>query len=86
MSSYKLGTLSKALGIRFNSAAHRAEADAEVAAQLLVHIGHHLTSAYGIAAIDPALLISVNNLAAAKVPHFLQKQGLAGAFVRAIAA
>jgi DNA polymerase-3 subunit epsilon len=86
MSSYKLGMLSTALGIRFNSAAHRAEADAEVAAQLLVHIGHHLSSAYGIAAIDPDLLISVNNMAAVKVPQFLQKQGLGGGFVRAIAA
>ncbi len=86
MSSYKLGMLSTALGIRFNSAAHRAEADAEVAAQLLVHIGRHLSSAYGIAAIDPDLLISVNNMAAAKVPQFLQKQGLGGGFVRSIAA
>jgi DNA polymerase-3 subunit epsilon len=86
MSSYKLGMLSGALGIGFNSAAHRAEADAEVAAQLLMHIGRHLVSAYGIAAIDPDLLMSVNDLAAAKVPQFLQKQALARGSARAIAA
>jgi len=74
LSSYKLGDLSGKLGIGFRSAAHRAEADAEVAAQVLIHIGRHLRSAYGIRAVDPALLVSVNKLAAAKVHQFLQKQ------------
>ncbi|KQQ32396.1 DNA polymerase III subunit epsilon [Duganella sp. Leaf126] len=72
--SYKLGQLSGQLGIRFRSAAHRAEADAEVAAQVLIHIGKHIGSTYGIAAVDPALLVSVNRLAAAKVHQFLLKQ------------
>jgi DNA polymerase-3 subunit epsilon len=75
LGSYKLGHLSGALGIRFNSAAHRAEADAEVAAKLLVHIGGHLRSTYGIRQVDSELLVSVNKLAAAKVPQFLQKRG-----------
>jgi DNA polymerase-3 subunit epsilon len=75
LGSYKLGHLSGALGIRFNSAAHRAEADAEVAAKLLVHIGGHLRSTYGIRHVDSELLVSVNKLAAAKVPQFLQKRG-----------
>ena len=86
MASYKLGLLSGALGIRFNNTAHRAEADAEVAAQVLMHIGRHLSGTYGFAAIDPELLMSVNSLSAAKVPQFLQKQALAGALVRAMAA
>lgn len=72
--SYKLGQLSSQLGIRFKSAAHRAESDAEVAAQVLIHIGKHIGSTYGIAAVDPALLVSVNKLAAAKVHQFLLKQ------------
>jgi DNA polymerase III subunit epsilon len=76
MGSYKLGTLARALGIRFNSKAHRAEADAEVSAQLLLHISGHLQNQYGIAAIDAPLLESVNRLSAAKVPEFLRKQGL----------
>lgn len=75
LGSYKLGQLSGALGIRFRSAAHRAEADAEVAAQLLIHIGQHLRSTYGIRQVDTGLLVSVNKLAAAKVPQFLQKHG-----------
>jgi DNA polymerase-3 subunit epsilon len=77
LSSYKLGNLSGELGIKFRSAAHRAESDAEVAAEVLIHIGKHIGSAYGIAAVDPALLVSVNKLAAAKVHQFLQKQSAA---------
>jgi DNA polymerase-3 subunit epsilon len=74
LSSYKLGDLSRALGIRFGSAAHRAEADAEVAAQVLIHIGRHLRSHHGIDQVDTDLLVAVNKLAAAKVPQFLKKR------------
>ena len=74
LASYKLGNLSGQLGIRFNSAAHRAESDAEVAAEVLIHIGKHIGATYGIAGVDPALLVSVNKLAAAKVHQYLQKQ------------
>jgi DNA polymerase-3 subunit epsilon len=74
LASYKLGNLSGQLGIRFKSAAHRAESDADVAAEVLIHIGKHIGSTYGIAGVDPALLVSVNKLAAAKVHQFLQKQ------------
>jgi DNA polymerase-3 subunit epsilon len=74
LGSYKLGMLASALGIRFNGAAHRAEADAEVSANLLLHIGHHLGHTYRLSPIDPYLLECVNNLSAAKVPDFLRKQ------------
>ncbi|MYM67448.1 3'-5' exonuclease [Pseudoduganella sp. FT55W] len=74
LSSYKLGDLSRSLGIRFRSAAHRAEADAEVTAQVLIHIGQHLRKTYGFAQVDTELLVSVNKLAAAKVPQFLKKR------------
>lgn len=74
LGSYKLGTLAAVLGLRFKSAAHRAEADAEVSANLLLHIGQHLNRTYGFARIDSQLLESVNKLAAAKVPDFLQKK------------
>ena len=77
--SYKLGQLSGQLGIRFKSAAHRAESDAEVAAQVLIHIGKHIATTYGMAAVDPALLVSVNNLAAAKVHQYLLKKQTAQA-------
>lgn len=71
--SYKLGDLSRQLGLRFASSAHRAEADAEVAAQVLLRAGQALQQQYALAQIDPALLASVNRLAAAKVGAYLQK-------------
>jgi DNA polymerase-3 subunit epsilon len=73
MPSYKLGTLSRQLGIAFRSAAHRAEADAEVAAEVLIHIGRHLGTTYGLPQLAPELLVSINKLAAAKVPTWMGK-------------
>lgn len=71
MASYKLGQLSRALGIVFKGNAHRAEADAEVAAHLLLHIGRHLGDAYGLEGVDPDLLVTLNRVAAAKVDAFM---------------
>ncbi|MES2538836.1 MAG: 3'-5' exonuclease [Pseudomonadota bacterium] len=76
--SYKLGLLAPALGIRFSGAAHRAEADAEVSAHLLLHIGEHLGRTYRMGSIDPDLLEAVNRLSAAKVEGFLNKRMVAG--------
>jgi DNA polymerase-3 subunit epsilon len=73
MPSYKLGVLSRQLGIHFRSAAHRAESDAEVGAELLNHIGRHLGTSYGMDQVDSQLLVSVNKLSAAKVSAFLDK-------------
>lgn len=70
---YKLGMLSSALGIRFNGNAHRAEADAEVSAQVLLHIAEHLQRNWQLPHVDPGLLAKVNALSAAKVPEFLRK-------------
>jgi len=72
--SYKLSPLSSSLGIRFNGSAHRAEADAQVSADVLLHAATHLGRTYGVDAIDPVLLARVNALAAAKVPDFLRKE------------
>lgn len=77
MPSYKLATLASALRIRFNGAAHRAEADAEVSARLLIHIAQHLSNTYALPAITAELLESVNKLSAAKVPQFLKESGIA---------
>lgn len=74
--SYKLGMLSSSLGLRFNGSAHRAEADAEVSAQLLLQIGAHLKSHYGVPQVDAALLSRVSALSAAKVPAFLKSQAV----------
>ena len=73
MPSYKLGLLSGQLGIRFRSAAHRAESDAEVGAELLNHIGRHLGQSFGVQQVESQLLVSVNKLSAAKVPAYPEK-------------
>ena len=73
MPSYKLGVLSSQLGIRFRSAAHRAESDAEVGAELLHHIARHLGRSFGVEQVESQVLVSVNKLIAAKVPAFLDK-------------
>lgn len=71
--SYKLSMLSSSLGIRFNGTAHRAEADAEVSAKLLIHIGDHLVQTYRTEKIGMELLERVNAVSAAKVPDLLRK-------------
>lgn len=73
MASYKLGNLSRSLGIAFRSAAHRAEADAEVAAEVLIHIARHLGSTYQLQQLPLDLLVALNRIAAAKVPAYLGK-------------
>jgi DNA polymerase-3 subunit epsilon len=71
--SYALGALANSLGIRFNGTAHRAEADAEVASAVMLHIAAHLGQHYGIREVDPRFLQQINRLTAAKVPAFLQR-------------
>jgi DNA polymerase-3 subunit epsilon len=74
LESYKLGMLSAALGIRFEGNAHRAEADAQVSAQVLLHIGEHLGKTYGVPQIQPTLLEKLNRISAARVPDFLARE------------
>ena len=71
--SYRLGAVAASVGIRFNGSAHRAEADAEVTAKLLIHISEHIRDAYGLALVDAELLAAINTQSAAKVPRFLEK-------------
>lgn len=72
--SYRLGELARSLNIRFGSAAHRAEADAEVTVQLLDYIGNDLCRTYARPSIAPSLLEAVNRQSAAKVPDFLSRR------------
>lgn len=74
MPSYRLSALADKLGIRFSGKAHRAEADAEVSAELLLHLSKRLRGHYRCERIDPALLSAINRLPAAKVPDFLKQQ------------
>lgn len=74
LDSYRLSNLADNLGIRFSGNAHRAEADAEVSAELLLHLGQRLRHHYQCRQIDPALLAAIGRMPAAKVPTFLQQQ------------
>jgi|SRR6185437_262734 len=74
LSSYKLTNLSTSLGIDFKSKAHRAEADAEVAAKLLIYIGKHIRTNYNLTSVDPHVFNEVNKISAAKVSVFLEKK------------
>lgn len=71
LQSYSLGPLAYQLGIKFNGRAHRAEADAEVTARLMLHLGQTLCDNKLIDTIDPELLVQVTRLKAAKVESYL---------------
>lgn len=73
LDSYSLGRLASSLGIRFRGAAHRAEADAEVTAEVMLRIATELGQRYSYQAIDPRLLQDINKQVAAKVPAYLKK-------------
>jgi DNA polymerase-3 subunit epsilon len=77
--SYSLGSLATNLGLRFKGKAHRAEADAEVAANLLLHIASHLQQSHQVQTVYPALFAQINKLSAAKVPTFLREHVQGGA-------
>lgn len=77
--SYALGGLAQSLKLRFNGAAHRAEADAEVSAQLLLHIGARLCQRYERRSVAPSLLEAINRQSAAKVGAFLHRTLLSAA-------
>ncbi|HVL77547.1 MAG TPA: 3'-5' exonuclease [Noviherbaspirillum sp.] len=72
--SYGLSRLSSSLGIAFSGDAHRAEADAEVSAKVLLHIGEQLRRSYGFDDVGPDLLARVGSLSAARVPAFLERE------------
>lgn len=71
--SYRLGAVTAAVGIRFSGQAHRAEADAEVTAKLLLHISAQLGNRYGLPFISAELLEGITRQSAARVPRYLEK-------------
>jgi DNA polymerase-3 subunit epsilon len=72
LASYSLGNLADNLGLRFKGRAHRAEADAEVAANLILYIANHLRERHSVTEVGPDLFEKINRLSAAKVPAMLQ--------------
>ena len=71
--SHKLGNLVDRLGLPRTGAAHRALADAEMAAELLGRIQHDLRHRHGVAAPDHPFLCALQTCARAALPKFLAR-------------
>ncbi|WP_028535012.1 3'-5' exonuclease [Paludibacterium yongneupense] len=71
--NHKLGTLARQLALPATGRAHRALADAEMAAWLVAHLERMLRERHGIARVDHALLCRLGNVAKARMPDFLNR-------------
>lgn len=69
--NHKLGTLVDYHGLPRTGAAHRALADAEMAAALLAHIQHDLRTRWGLPQPDHAALMAVQGCTKAALPKLL---------------
>ncbi len=70
--NHKLGTLAKWFDLPASGRAHRALADAEVAAHLLARMQHDLAHQHGWGQTDAALLMQLQRTAKARVRDFLR--------------
>lgn len=71
--NYKLGSLVDYHRLPRTGQAHRALADAEMAAGLLGQIQHDLRTRHGVGQPDPALLIALQRCAKASVSRFMAR-------------
>jgi DNA polymerase III subunit epsilon len=74
LASYSLGSLASSLDIQFNSQAHRAEADADVTARLMLRLGTELKAKFSMPEVDTAMLVAINRNSAAKFEEIVQKK------------
>lgn len=72
--SHKLGALVDWFGLPRTGAAHRALADAEMAAELLGRIRHDLMLRHGVARPDHSFLCALQKCSKAALPKFWQRQ------------
>ena len=72
--NHKLGTLAQWFDLPASGRAHRALADAEVAAHLLARMQHDLQTRHGCSRADAALLMALQRTAKTQVGTFLQRQ------------
>ncbi len=77
--SHKLGSLVDFFRLPRTGQAHRAMADAEMAAELLARIQHDLRSQHGVARPDHAFLMDLQRCARNQLPRFFSAQGLPSA-------
>ena len=73
--NHKLGTLAQWFDLPVSGRAHRAMADAEVAAHLLARMQHDLEKRHGCSRADAPLLMALQRTAKHQVETFLRQQG-----------
>jgi DNA polymerase-3 subunit epsilon len=72
--NHKLGTLTRYARLPNTGIAHRAMADAEMAANLTAHLTRELRHTHGIAGISHQLLCTLQKVPAAKISEALKRQ------------
>jgi len=75
--NHKLGTLADYHGLPRTGAAHRALADAEMAAELLLRIRHDLQQRHRVPAVDHGLLVALQQCQRHGVPDLLARHARA---------
>ena len=73
--NHKLGTLAQWFDLPVSGRAHRALAEAEVAAHLLARMQHDLEKRHGCSRADSVLLMALQRVAKQQVETFLRQQG-----------
>ncbi|WP_434649953.1 3'-5' exonuclease [Pseudomonas sp. D1-2] len=71
--NHKLGTLNTFAGLPHTGQAHRAMADAEMAANLTAHLASELREKHGLRALSHDLLCSLQKVPAAKIDEHLKR-------------
>ncbi|POA48525.1 DNA polymerase III subunit epsilon [Pseudomonas sp. MPR-ANC1] len=71
--NHKLGTLTTFARLPHTGQAHRAMADAEMAANLIAHLAEELRSKHGVRELSHDLLCKLQKVPAAKVTEHLQR-------------
>lgn len=71
--NHKLGTLARQLALPATGRAHRALADAEMAAHLVARLERLLRERHGLARVDHALLCRLETVPKARIPDFLNR-------------
>ena len=71
--NHKLGTLTAFADLPHTGQAHRAMADAEMAANLMTYLAEQLRQQYGLKALDHDLLCKLQKVPAAKINEHLKR-------------
>ncbi len=72
--NHKLGTLAALHHLPSSGRAHRALADAEMAAHLLVHMQHDLATRFGCTPVDHALMMGLQRTSRHMVSRYLKQR------------